>query len=139
MESVLLIQEDVSCEGRLDDQVGEHTNRSAKELATVAQLLRQEFDMSVDEALEGLQGIQQVLNQLQATLFSAPIPTLTPTARLKVRRTSHHCARLLTEVQQHLLPFSQELQQTFISLEAQPVSAKENRSNRKEGNEIGGN
>jgi hypothetical protein len=124
MKSVLLSQDDVSHADQFDNQAGEGTDRSTTEPATIAQLLRQDFDMSVDEALEGLQGVQQVLHQFEATFFSVPISTLTPEARLKVRRTSHHCTRLIAEVQQLLLPFSQD--QTFISLEAQPVSVKEN-------------
>jgi hypothetical protein len=82
----------------------------ATEFATLVQTHRQTFDMSLDETLEGLQGVQQVLNILRVACFSVPTSSPTSAVKLKVQRASYHCTMLMTEVRQLLQPFSQELQ-----------------------------
>src|ERR1700681_2855717 len=123
MRSTLLLQNDVSLSDHDNDPTGEYIDVSATELAKIVQAHRQEFDMSLDEALEGLQGIQQILNNLKEECFSVPTTNLTPPVRLKVQRASHHCTRLMTEMMLLLQPFPQELQ-ALLSLEIQSLSAE---------------
>ena len=70
----------------------------------------QEFDMALDEAIEGLTGAQQILIQLKTACFSAQTGDIAPSGKLKVQRGVHHCARLLTEIQMLLQPLSLDLQ-----------------------------
>lgn len=70
----------------------------------------QEFDMALDEAVEGLTGAQQILIQLKTACISAQTGDIAPPEKLKVQRGVHHCARLLTEIQTLLQPLSLDLQ-----------------------------
>jgi len=130
MRSTLLLQNNISRSDHPHDQVGEGIDGSASELAKIVQMHRQEFDMSLDEALEGLEGIQQILNKLKGECFSVPIPNLAPPVRLKIQRASHHCTRLMTEMILLLQPFPQELQ-ALLPLETQSLSPEVNLSNEK--------
>jgi hypothetical protein len=50
----------------------------------------------------------------KAKYFSIPLSTIPPVAKRKVQRASHHCHRIISEIQQFLQPFSQELQEIFL-------------------------
>ena len=107
------------------DPEGEAANNPTRELAMLLQTHRQTFDMSLEEALEGLQEAQQVLNTLRAVCFSEPVYAPAPAVKRKVQRASSQCARLITEVIQRLQPFSQELQALLASTAHQESSLKE--------------
>jgi hypothetical protein len=113
----------------LPHQASPVTDKSVTEIAEIVQAQRQVFDMSLDEAIEGLQGAQQALNALkEAWMFSS-----TPEIRLKIQRASHHCMRLMTDIMQSVHPLSQELQ-TLMSLETLSLPLKGQASHGKERN-----
>jgi hypothetical protein len=137
MKSTSMLQQPIK---PLNQQGNEHfhdENGTESELAEALQVKRQQLDISLEEVIERLAETQQLLNGLKVICFSVSTPFITPTAKLKVQRTSHHCNRLLTEVQrlshdctrlstevqQLLQPFSHDLL-TLLSLEPPPFPAK---------------
>ncbi|HYU73061.1 MAG TPA: hypothetical protein VEL31_10315 [Ktedonobacteraceae bacterium] len=108
MVSPSLLQNKALPGNRHDGEADVCTDGIGREQVALLQEERQEFDMAIDEVLDGLSGIQQILNVLKAECFSGVTSNIAP-ARLKVQRASHHCNRLIAEVQQLLQPLPDDL------------------------------
>jgi hypothetical protein len=122
MASTFLIQNDRSQQNNKRNECDE---RKLMEQEANVQIYRQSFDIGIEGTLDGLQEVQQVLNLLKAEYFSVPTSNITPEAKLKLQRTSHHCNRLMAEVIHLLQPFSSELQ-IFFSEEILAATSKAN-------------
>lgn len=85
-----------------------------REQVMLLQEERQAFDMAIDEVLDGLSDVQQILGVLKAECFSGLTSTIAPATRLKVQRASHHCGRLIAEVQQLLQPLPDDLEALIL-------------------------
>ena len=110
MVSPLLLQDKVLPANQRDCETDAYTDGAGREQTVLLQEKRQEFDMAVDEALDGLSGVQQILSMLKVECFSVPTGDIAPTAKLKVQRASHHCNRLIAEIQDLLQPLSHDLE-----------------------------
>lgn len=110
MESVVVLEKPDVSSDQLKNETAECINTAERERREVLQSQRQQFDMALDEAVDGLQEAQQILHMLKIMYFAEETTVVAPTTRLKLQRASHHCNRLLSEVYQLLQPFSQELQ-----------------------------
>jgi hypothetical protein len=86
------------------------TDGIGREQATLLQEERQAFDMAIDEVLDGLSEVRQILCVLKVECFSGLASNIAPAAKLKVQRASHHCSRLIAEVQQCLQPLPDDLE-----------------------------
>jgi hypothetical protein len=114
MVSPLLLQNEALPGNRHDGKADVCTDGIGREQVALLQEERQEFDMAIEEALDGLSGIQQILGVLKAECFSGFASNIAPAARLKVQRASHHCCRLIAEVQQLLQPLPDDLEALML-------------------------
>ncbi len=110
MVSPLLLQVKILPANQRDCETDTCTDGAGREQTMLLQEKRQEFDMAVDEALDGLSGVQQILSMLKVECFSVPTGDIAPAAKLKVQRASHHCNRLIAEIQDLLQPLSHDLE-----------------------------
>jgi hypothetical protein len=114
MVSPLLVQNEALPGNRHDGEINVCTGGIEREQVALLREERQEFDMAIDEVLDGLSGIQQILGVLKAECFSGSASNIAPVARLKVQRASHHCNRLIAEVQQLLQPLPDDLEALIL-------------------------
>jgi hypothetical protein len=89
------------------------TNNTLADQDSHLQEKRETFDRALDEALEGLAEARHVLNELKTRCFFAATTAATPMVKLKVQRASHHCNRLMDEIQELLKPLSHDLMAVF--------------------------
>lgn len=119
MVSSVLLQDKILPANQHACETDACTDGADREQTLLLQEKRQEFDMAVDEALDGLSGVQQILNMLKVECFSVPTGDIAPPAKLKVQRASHHCNRLIAEIQDLLQPFSHDVE--VLNLRATPL------------------
>jgi hypothetical protein len=131
MVSPLLLQNEALPGNRHNGEADVCIDDVGREQIALLQEERQEFDMAIDEVLDGLSGIQQILGVLKAECFSGLASNVAPAARLKVQRASHHCNRLIAEVQQLLQPLPDDLEVLMLretpSLSLETITSSEKR------------